>query len=96
MQDKILIHQTFTQFLSNREFPCVAAKDALAKGNLKMFVAGHFACPSDDAAILQFIYEFVHEYRKAPNGFHSAAIIFASGGELTELQFGQNDVDEIT
>ncbi len=87
MQDKIFIQQHFNDFLRIGAFPCVAAKDALAKSRLKVFVAGHLGCPSDDAEILKFIYEFISDYRKMPEGFHSAAIIFPSNNKLSEIEF---------
>jgi FPC/CPF motif-containing protein YcgG len=34
------------------------------------------ACPKDDQSILQFLYEFVDEYRQSDELFHSAAVIF--------------------
>jgi FPC/CPF motif-containing protein YcgG len=62
--------------LEDKAFPCVAAKAALAKEQLDVFVAGHMACPKDDTAILDFIYGFVDRYRQSDKMFHSAVIIF--------------------
>jgi len=76
----------YLSFLNDKAFPCVGAKAALARGQIKCMVAGHMACPKDDGAILQFLYDFVDSYREgirhqdrqgATDGlFHSAAVLF--------------------
>ncbi len=81
------IISSFYSFLSNNAFPCVAAKDAVTKENLKVMIAGHLSCPADDKAILSFIYDFTNAYRKADKGFHSAAIIFKEPGNINEALF---------
>ncbi|MEO7800702.1 MAG: guanitoxin biosynthesis heme-dependent pre-guanitoxin N-hydroxylase GntA [Ginsengibacter sp.] len=70
------IINSFHSFLSQVDFPCVAAKDASAKGNIKIMIAAHMACPVDDKAILAFIYDFVNSYRQHRKGFQSLAVIF--------------------
>jgi len=55
----------YFSFLDSKEFPCIAAKAALSRQNVKCMVAGNMACPKDDAEILQFIYDFVDEYRRS-------------------------------
>jgi uncharacterized protein len=49
----------YFNFLSNKEFPCVAARAALSRDHIRVFVADHIACPKDDKAILDFMYSFV-------------------------------------
>ncbi|MEJ7736448.1 MAG: guanitoxin biosynthesis heme-dependent pre-guanitoxin N-hydroxylase GntA [Chitinophagaceae bacterium] len=66
----------FKSFINNREFPCVAAKAALERQQVTCMVADHMACPKDDKAILQFLYNFIYSYRKAAAFFYSAAVIF--------------------
>lgn len=78
---------SYTSFLSNKEFPCVAAKDALAKGNIQVIVANHIACPHDDRRILDFIYAFTDMYRNSEKGFYSAAVIFKAPGNIDEKMF---------
>ncbi|MEP6673896.1 MAG: guanitoxin biosynthesis heme-dependent pre-guanitoxin N-hydroxylase GntA [Ferruginibacter sp.] len=87
MHDQSIITEEFISFLSNRDFPCVAAKDALAKNNLRIIIADHMACPKDDNAILQFIYSFTENYRQNSKGFFSAVVIFKTPAELDELLF---------
>lgn len=74
--DKHLIIEEYIAFINNIEFPCIGAKTAQTKGQLKYLVAGHIACPKDDEDILKFLHEFVLEYRKSEKLFHSAAVIF--------------------
>ncbi|WP_044516025.1 guanitoxin biosynthesis heme-dependent pre-guanitoxin N-hydroxylase GntA [Hymenobacter sp. DG25B] len=77
----------YFEFIQNREFPCVAAKTALTWNQIKCLVVDHLACPKDDAAILEFIYDFVDTYRTADKLYHSAAIIFKGPENPTEAQF---------
>lgn len=76
-------------FIENREFPCVAAKAAMAKQQQQVFVAGHLGCPRDDQDILEFIYGFVDNYRKSDNLFHSAVIIFTIPEIHSEESYGK-------
>ena len=70
------IMESYRSFLSGRDFPCVAAREAVAREQVHCFVAGHMACPAHDRQILDFLYSFVDQYREKENLFHSAAIIF--------------------
>ena len=49
--------------------------------------AMHIACPADDTAILNFLYNFTQRYRSAEKGFHSAAIIFKAPFEADDETF---------
>lgn len=73
---EVEIRDALHNHLSNEMFPCVAAKAALAKGHLEVFVAGHMACPKDDKAILEFIYKFTDTFRERDKMFQSAAVVF--------------------
>jgi len=78
---------SYTSFIRNKDFPCVAAKDVIAKGNISIFVADHLACPHDDRRILDFIYDFTGMYRLSEKGFYSAAIIFKEPVSINEKMF---------
>lgn len=73
---EVEIREALHNHLSNEMFPCVAAKAALAKGQLEVFVADHMACPKDDRAILEFIYNFTDKFRESDKMFQSAAVVF--------------------
>lgn len=74
-------------FINNIEFPCIGAKTAITKGQLKCLVADHMACPKDDEDILKFLHDFVLEYRKSERLFHSAAVIFKGPEIIGEEMF---------
>jgi uncharacterized protein len=70
------IVQEFIDYIRDRDFPCIAAKAALAEDRIQALVADHLACPKDDVRILEFLYKFVDTYRSSQNLYHSAVIIF--------------------
>lgn len=80
------IIETYLSFIGNTQFPCVAAKAALSRNQIKCFVAGNMACPASDRMILDFIYNFVEEYRTQKSLYHSATIIF-SGPTIPDEEY---------
>lgn len=78
------IIQEYLAFIKADTFPCIAAKAALAKQQIKCMVADHMACPKDDKQILDFIYAFVDTYRQSKDLYHSVAIIFKAPEILDE------------
>src|ERR1700730_16719391 len=79
----------YLAFINNKAFPCVGAKAALARQHIKCMVADHMECPKDDRAILQFLYDFVDDYRNSGGTFHSAAIIFKGPVSVNEESFDE-------
>lgn len=77
----------YAKFLQNDNFPCVAAKAALQRNQTRTLIAGHMACPNDDHDILNFVYQFVDEYRGSETSFHSAAVIFKQPENISEEMF---------
>ena len=75
--------------LEDKLFPCVAAKAALVKEHLNVFVADHMACPKDDKVILDFIYGFVDRYRQSDKMFHTAVIIFEQPDVYDEKMYSR-------
>jgi len=88
-RDEEVIIEEYRSYLDFKNFPCIAAKAALAKQQVKCMVSGHMACPNDDSTILQFLYSFIDAYRRSTAFYHSAAIIFKSPGFITEEMFEQ-------
>ncbi len=82
-----IIIQEYLDYLNAKEFPCIAAKAALAKQQVKCMVADHMACPKDDINILQFLYDFVDQYRSSNEFYNSAAIIFTGPQMHSEEMF---------
>ena len=87
METDYEIIETYLTSISTKEFPCVAAKEAVARQQVSCFVAGHMACPADDCAILHFIYSFIDKYRSEKDIFHSAAVIFRKPDIFNEDMF---------
>ncbi|MEO6316680.1 MAG: guanitoxin biosynthesis heme-dependent pre-guanitoxin N-hydroxylase GntA [Chitinophagaceae bacterium] len=83
------IRDAFAAAVGETEFPCIMARSALANQQLRSMTAGHMACPNNDRAILDFLYEFIDEFKKAGAGYHSAVIIFDQPVETTETLFEQ-------
>jgi FPC/CPF motif-containing protein YcgG len=79
--------EEFDDFVGVKDFPCIAAKAAIAKGQVRVMVCEHVACPKDDWAITQFIYNFVDEYRSSKKMYTSAIIIFKGPQDCTEEYF---------
>ena len=85
--EKQEIIQSFILYLQSKDYPCIAAHDAASKQSIACLVADHMACPKDDRAILNFIYDFIDGYRKTTKGYHSVAILFSEPTNLTEEEF---------
>lgn len=79
----------YLAFIQNDTFPCIAAKAALARQQIKCLVVDHMACPKDDIAILDFLYNFVDDYRNSKELYHSATIIFKGPEQMDENMFDQ-------
>jgi FPC/CPF motif-containing protein YcgG len=79
--------EEFRHFVEKGEFPCVAAKAALSRGQIKFYVADHMACPKDDVSILAFLYDFIDEYRSSATQFHTACVIFKGPLPIDENTF---------
>ena len=77
----------FIEFISNKIFPCIGAKTALAKNQVQCMVAGNMACPSHDKDILEYLYNFTIRYRSTGGNFHSAAILFTGPKNISEAIF---------
>ena len=57
-----LIH-SYLSFISEPRFACVAARAAYAHRQIKCFAATDMRSDAHDREILQFIYNFIDEYR---------------------------------
>jgi FPC/CPF motif-containing protein YcgG len=79
--------EAYKLFLADKAFPCVAAKAAIAHDQVRVMVCDHIACPKDDWAITQFIYDFVEEYRRSQEMYTSAVVIFKEPTQCSEEYF---------
>ena len=77
----------FRAFIREREFPCVGAKSALARGSVRTLVARDMASAWDDLRIYASLREFAGDYRARPGPFQSLAVIFAGKAPRSEQAF---------
>lgn len=77
----------FRAFVKARDFPCVGAKSALARGRMNITVAGHLERPADDARIHQTLVDFVVASRRFGAPFQSFVVVFDAPDILSESQF---------
>lgn len=81
------IIKEYLGFLNSKAFPCIAAKAALARDQIKCMVSEDMSSSSDDHLILEFLYKFVDHYRISEKPFNSAAIIFKQPSLQQEAMF---------
>jgi FPC/CPF motif-containing protein YcgG len=87
LKEIISIVDAYKNFIGAKNFPCIAARAALASRHINCMVADDMACAKDDKAILHFLYQFIDSYRVSQNPFHSAAIIFKTPQATSEELF---------
>ena len=78
---------SLARFIADAAFPCVAAKTALAKGQVTVMKAHDLRCPADDSAVLAGLYAFVDGYNQRESLFQSLVVIFRGPKELDEAGF---------
>jgi FPC/CPF motif-containing protein YcgG len=81
------IGNEYLSFIRDKAFPCIAAKAALGQDQIRILICDHIACPKDDRAILQFLYDFVDNYRATATLYNSAVVIFKGPSECSEEEF---------
>ena len=79
--------RSFRDFIQNPAFPCVGAKSALSRGQIRIVVARDLTSSWDDLRIYPALLAFVSRYRRAPGLFCSFAVIFEGPTTLTEAAF---------
>jgi FPC/CPF motif-containing protein YcgG len=77
----------FLAAISEESFPCVGAKSALARGQLKVLVSHSLASAWDDVAIHSELIDWVRTYRQNSSGLRSLAVVFNGPVDLTEKEF---------
>ena len=80
----------FQDFIRSKPFPCVGAKSALAKGQMKILLARDMTSAWNDLAIHAELYAFAARYKEDPKLFQSFAVIFEGPTDLSEEAFEQN------
>ncbi len=73
--------------VSDRAFPCVGAKAALARGTLNVLACNRIDSAWDDLRIHDGLMRFAAAYREEPGLFRSFAVVFEGPDDLDEPAF---------
>lgn len=74
-------------FIKDPTFPCVGAKSALSRGQMRVLVARDIASGWDDTRIYPALLAFICRYRGQPDLFQSFAVVFEGANPLSEEEF---------
>lgn len=75
------------EHVADREFPCVGAKSALARGTLNVLACSRIDSAWDDLRIHDALIAFAADYRREPGLFRSLAVVFDGPDDLDETRF---------
>lgn len=79
--------EAFREFIRDAGFPCVGAKSALSKGQMRIIVARDLTSSWDDLRIYPALLAFAARYRRQPDLFQSFAVVFEGPSALDEEAF---------
>lgn len=82
--------QRFQSFVRDPEFPCVGAKSALAKQQMRFVVGRDIRSAWDDLRILPGLLDLAQSYRAEPTLFQSFVVLFEEDAGLDEAGFEAN------
>lgn len=77
----------FVAFIEQSDFPCVGAKSALAKGQLRIVVGRDMRSAWDDLRIYPNLLDLARSYSREPSLFHSLAVLFEEDSGFDEKGF---------
>ncbi|WP_414711747.1 guanitoxin biosynthesis heme-dependent pre-guanitoxin N-hydroxylase GntA [Sphingopyxis sp. UBA6723] len=77
----------FEAFVRDPAFPCVGAKSALAKGQMRIVVGRDMRSAWDDLRIYPNLLDLAWSYASEPALFQSLAVIFEDDSGLNETEF---------
>jgi FPC/CPF motif-containing protein YcgG len=81
---------SFQQFIKSAEFPCVGAKSALAKEQMRFVIGRDIRSAWDDLRILPNLLDLAESYRDDPVLFQSLVVLFEEDAALDEAGFEAN------
>lgn len=79
--------EQFRVFVGEASFPCVGAKSALKRDQMKIIVAQDIRSAWDDLRIYPNLLELAHGYKTDPKLFQSLVVIFEHDPHLSEKTF---------
>lgn len=77
----------FAAFVEDRKFPCVGAKAALAKGQMRILVCRDIRSAWDDLRIYPNLLDIGHTYRRRPKLFQTFVVLFENKSPMNERAF---------
>jgi len=75
--------------IADAAFPCVGAKSALARDQIKVLPCHSLVSAWDDVLIHRELLDWGAQYRKEPEGLRSLAVVFEGPDDLSETEFEQ-------
>jgi hypothetical protein len=81
--------ERFRNFVRASDFPCVGAKSALAKGQMRILVARDLTSAWDDLRILPELVRLAADYSADPVLFQTLVVIFEGPAAIDEKAFEQ-------
>jgi len=85
--DQDRFERELQDYVADRDFPCVGAKAALARGTLNVLACNRIDSAWDDLRIHDGLVRFAAAYREEPALFRSFAVVFAGPAALGEPAF---------
>ncbi len=79
--------EAFRAFIAAAGFPCVGAKAALTRGQMRVLIARSVTSAWDDMRIYPALLAFAARYRAQPDPFQSFAVLFEDPDRLSEEEF---------
>lgn len=79
--------ERFRDFVKDQAFPCVGAKSAIGRGQMRFVVARDIRSSWDDLRIYAALLEFATAYRADPKLFQSFVVLFEQPHRCTEDEF---------
>jgi len=77
----------FADFIREAGFPCVGAKSALAKNQIRFVVGRDLRSAWDDLRIYPNLLDLAWSYAREPSLFHSLVVLFEEDSDLDEAGF---------
>ena len=91
LQAEQALEASLVDHIEKRDFPCVGAKSALARGSLRVEAARSITSAWDDVRIhdllLRWSWDYAEDSAKKDGGLRSFALVFGGPDGLTEEQF---------
>lgn len=81
------LSDAFRAFIQDRDFPCVGAKAALSRNQMRIHVARDICSAWDDLPVHAALHDLARGYTAEPKLFQSFAVLFQEPLDLTEAEF---------